>query len=128
MSTKSVAIHWSAVFLFLKFLLYLPPFPMTFAFHKHHSYCYLFATFFILIKNHLRLVHVSGCFIWWAQTDLNCRPTDYEFWILHIYKHLLMLIKFIFFLFFNNLTILYIYICWPILSLFAYIVLTPPLM
>ena len=29
-------------------------------------------------KNHLRLVHVSGCFIWWAQTDLNCRPTDYE--------------------------------------------------
>ncbi len=29
-------------------------------------------------KNHLRLVHVSGHFIWWAQTDLNCRPTDYE--------------------------------------------------
>lgn len=23
-------------------------------------------------------MHLSGCFIWWAQTDLNCRPTDYE--------------------------------------------------
>ena len=30
-------------------------------------------------KNYLGLVHLSGCFIWWDKTDLNCRPTDYEF-------------------------------------------------
>ena len=23
-------------------------------------------------------MHLSGCFIWWAHTDLNCGPTDYE--------------------------------------------------
>ena len=29
-------------------------------------------------KNHLGLVHLSGCFIWWAHPDLNRGPTDYE--------------------------------------------------
>lgn len=32
----------------------------------------------VALKNHLGLVHLSGCFIWWAHRDLNTGPTDYE--------------------------------------------------
>lgn len=39
---------------------------------------YIRLTWIQILKNHLGLMHLSGCFIWWAHTDLNCGPTDYE--------------------------------------------------
>ena len=30
------------------------------------------------LKKHLRESLLSACYIWWAHTDLNCGPTDYE--------------------------------------------------
>jgi len=44
------------------------------------------------ILNHYKTVHMITK-NWWAQTDLNCRPTDYESWILSIYQCLLVLIS-----------------------------------
>ena len=66
-------------------VLFIPNYPLKYtnlvSFLSHMIFiliAYIVLTSNQKLKNHLGLVHLSGCFVWWAQTDLNCRPTDYE--------------------------------------------------